>query len=430
MLSIIMLALIVFAIIAVEAFFSGAEAAMLSCDKVAVAHLANLRNRRARRLHKMLSKPDKIVATTLLGTNLCVVSNSMLLTVFASEHLGIAAPAAVTLILGPLVFFFGELLPKIYSQQKANRLALAISGPLRFTQIVMSPVTLILNLLQRRLTGKLGENGRASEAVLITRDQLACDSQVGLSSLRRIGPRALSRVIQFSEKRVEDIMVDVSQVFSVSPDMTTTRAMNMTLDRGLSRLLVHSGRISNLIGFVHVSSLHAAAAGSTVESVMSELLYVAEAERGSSVLKKMQSLHIQMAAVVNEFGACVGIVTLEDLIEEVFGEIRDEFDRSPRIETHPEQGLADVDAYIGISELRSMLDITLPSGRYETLAGFLIERYGAIPPIGTSIPFGNRRFIIFEADERSVKRVRIIDDTSGKKRISERIKTSSGKNAG
>lgn len=203
-------------------------------------------------------------------------------------------------------------------------------------------------------------------------------------------------------------MVDISQVVSVSPDTGAPRAMKIALERGLSRLLVHSGQINNPVGFVHISSLHRAHRDATVRECMSQLLYVAEAQTCPGVLKEMQNLHAPMAAVVNEFGACVGTITLEDLIEEIFGEIRDELDRSPRIDRHAEEGYIDVDAFIGITEMRSMLDISLPSGRYETLAGFLIERFGAIPAPGTEIIEGKRQFIVIDSDERRIRRVRIL----------------------
>ena len=407
MLTSLLLLAVVACLIVLEGFFSGTEAAVISCDKVTIQHLAKSKHRAAGRLRKILASPDKLVATTLLGTNLCVVSNSVIATIIATKYLGLAAPVVVTAVLGPLVFFFGELLPKIVFQQRANRLALTFSAPLRVAQIILSPIAVALNAIQRRIIGGRASGDGLSDSVLISRDQLASPGRDELLSLRRLGPRAVSRVIQFSEKRVEDAMVDISQVVSVSPDTGISRAMKIALQRGLSRLLVHSGQINNPVGFVHISSLHAAPENGIVGDYMSQLLYMAEAQRCSNVLKQMQTLQVQMAAVVNEHGACVGIVTLEDLIEEIFGEIRDELDRSPRIERHPEQGFIDVDAYIGVTEMRSRLDISLPSGRYETLAGFLIEQFGAIPRPGTPIVAGKWRFIITDSDERRIRRVRI-----------------------
>jgi len=415
MLTVLLLLIAVACLIALEGFFSGIEAAVISCDKVAVQHLAKTKHPAAGRLLKMLASPDRLVATTLLGTNLCLVSNSVIATIFVGKHFGLAAPAVVTAVLGPLVFLFGELLPKIIFQQKANRLALAFSAPLKAAQIVLSPIVSILSFIQRRIIGQRGCESDLSDTVLISRDQLASPSQNGLSSLQRLGPRAISRVIQFSEKRVEDVMVDISQVVSVSPDTGASRAMMIALKRGLSRLLVHSGQINNPVGFVHISSLHAAPENGIAGDYMSQLLYVAEAQRCSDVLKQMQNLQVQMAAVVNEHGACVGIVTVEDLIEEIFGEIRDELDRSPRIDSHPEEGYIDVDAYIGITEMRSILNISLPSGRYETLAGFLIEQFGAIPRPGAAIAACNRRFIILDSDERRIRRVRVMPQAKAPK---------------
>jgi len=408
MLTVLLLLITVVILIALEGFFSGVEAAVISCDKVAVQHLAGTKHPAAGRLLKMLASPDRLVATTLLGTNLCLVGNSVIATIFVSKYLGLAAPAVVTAVLGPLVFFFGELLPKIIFQRKANRLALTFSAPLKVAQVVLYPIVSVLNVIQQRIIGKRASQTGFSDTVLISRDLLASPSQNGLSSLQRLGPRAISRVIQFSEKRVEDVMVDISQVVSVSPDTGASRAMMIALQRGLSRLLVHSGQIDNPVGFVHISSLHAAPESGIVGNYMSQLLYVAEAQRCSNVLKQMQTRKVQMAAVVNEHGACVGIVTHEDLIEEIFGEIRDELDRSPRIDRHPQKGYIDIDAYIGITEMRSMLNISLPSGRYETLAGFLIEQVGAIPRPGTAIVAGKWRFVITDSDERRIRRVRIL----------------------
>ncbi|MBN2208361.1 MAG: HlyC/CorC family transporter [Candidatus Coatesbacteria bacterium] len=394
--------------IALEAFFSGVEAAVISCDKATIHHLSKTKSKAAKRLRKMLNSPGKLVATTLLGTNLSVVCNSVIMTVFATKYLGLAAPVAVTALLGPFVFFYGELLPKMYFQHRANKLALRFSGPLRVAQIVMAPVVFVLDFVQRNMiAGSAAEVGML-DAALISRDQLATQGYDGLASLRRFGARAISRVIQFSEKRVSDIMVDISQVISVSPTTSASRAMSQALDKGLSRLLVYSGQLNNLVAVVHVSALHAAPPGETVEGCMTQLPYVAETQKCSSVLKKMQSMRVQVAAVVNEYGACVGLITLEDLIEEIFGEIRDEFDRTPWIDRHPEEGFVDLDAHIGITELRSMLEISLPSGRYDTLAGFLIERYGAIPPVGACINYGKRSFIVTDSDARRVTRVRIV----------------------
>jgi len=407
-LTVVLLIVISICLIALEAFFSGVEAAAISCDKVSLPRHAKSKSRAARQLRDILAAPDRLVATTLLGTNLCVVGNSVLVTVLVSQHLGLAAPFAVTAVLGPLVFFFGELLPKIFFQQRANHLALKFARLLKLAQTIFSPLVWALNIIQRRVLGRQISESGLLDAALISRDQLASPAQDALRSLRRLGPTAIARVIQFSDKRVGDVMVDISQVISVSPDTGAPRAMKIALQRGLSRLLVHSGQINNPVGFVHISSLHRAHRDATVRECMSQLLYVAEAQTCPGVLKQMQNLHAPMAAVVNEFGACVGTITLEDLIEEIFGEIRDELDRSPRIDRHADEGYIDADAFIGITEMKSMLDISLPSGRYETLAGFLIERFGAIPPPGTDIIEGKRRFTIIDSDERRIRRVRIL----------------------
>jgi len=418
-LTVVLLIVTAICLIALEAFFSGVEAAAISCDKVSTQQLAKGKTRAAVQLRDILAAPDRLVATTLLGTNLCVVGNSVLVTVLLSRHLGLAAPAVVTAVLGPLVFLFGELLPKVYFQQRANHLALKFARPLRLAQAVFSPLIWVLGIIQRRVLGRqVSENGLL-DAALISRDQLASPAQDAMQSLRRLGPTAIARVIQFSDKRVGDVMVDISQVTSVSPDTGASRAMKIALQRGLSRLLVHSGQINNPVGFVHISSLHRAHPNATVRDCMSQLLYVAEGQTCPGVLKQMQNLHVPMAAVVNEYGACVGIITLEDLIEEIFGEIRDELDRSPRIDRHPDEGYIDVDAFIGITEMKSMLDISLPSGRYETLAGFLIEQFGSIPPPGTEITKGKRRFIVIDSDERRIRRVRILQSNAAdSKRVS------------
>lgn len=397
-------------LLALEAFFSGTEAAVLSSDKVTVRHLAQSGNRAAIRLCKMLKAPERLVATTLLGTNICVVSNSVLLTILLERHVGPAAPAAVTAILAPLVFIFGELLPKVCFQLRANRCALLFSLPLRVAQVLFSPLIGGLDLFARWMLGDLRKHRSrgASDMMVFSREQLLAGSQMALASLTKLGSRAIVRVIEFSEKPVGDIMVDISQVASVPADTAASRAMSLALRKGFSRLLVHSGPLSNLVGFVHISSLLAASSGTNVEQCMSGLLYVAEAQRCGNVLKLMQKRRAQIAAVVNEYGACVGIVTLEDLIEEIFGEIRDEFDRPPGVARHLDEGYIDVDAYIGISELRSLANVSLPYGRYETLAGFLIERFGAVPPTGTRIVYGGMTFVVTDADQRRIRRVRIV----------------------
>ncbi|MDD5643066.1 MAG: hemolysin family protein [Syntrophales bacterium] len=395
-----------------EAFFSASEIALISANRRRLRERAEQGHRGAALALKLVQAPERLVATTLLGSNLAEISSSILVTAFLIEVMGQTGEIVAVLLLPPLILILAEITPKSIGRQLADSLAQRLGPILWVVSWIIYPVTFIFAGLSRAVLFLLGSR-HPSQMPFITREDLhlvvkKSGPEVDLETPER---QIIQRILHFSLHSVKEAMVPLIRVAAIPDTLTVAQTLEEFRTSRFSRLPVYHRRIDNLIGVVHAFDLLGEEAlHRSIRAFMRPITYVPELKKIDRLLAEMQRQAIHLAAVVDEYGGAVGIVTIEDLLEEIVGEIADEFDQEVTPYKKLGEGHYLVNARMEVEILNEALHLNLPPGDYETLAGFLIAQSGDLPRVGEHIRYNNLRFTVRQADARTLKEVEIFVD--------------------
>jgi len=398
----------------VEGLFAASEISLISASRRRLEVSADQGQTGAVRALTLLKRPEYLVATCLLGANLAEIANTVLVTALFTHRFGPSGEWLAMVLLPPLILMFAEIIPKSIARQHATRLAQILAPFLWAASWIIYPLTLLFASLSRGALFLAGAR-QTSPLPFITREDLhlvvqKSGPEMDLESAER---QFIHRILQFGLRTVKEVMVPLIQVAAIPDTATIAQAREDFRTTRFSRLPVYHRRIDNLVGILHSFDLLGEEADSRpIKPLVRPVHYVPEIKKVDQLLAEMQQLGIHLAVVVDEYGGAVGIVTIEDLLEEVVGEIADEFDQ----EVSPFKKLAEnhylINARMEIIALREQLNLNLPEGDYETLAGFLIAQTGDIPRPGEQVQYGNLRFVVRQAEPRAVKEVELFVHTN------------------
>ncbi|MFH0900102.1 MAG: hemolysin family protein [Pseudomonadota bacterium] len=395
----------------VEAFFSGSEMALVSVNRALLRQRAADGDRAARLVEEFLAAPQLLFTTTLLGTNVSVVVASSVVTLTALAHAPDLGEVFAVAVLSPAILIFGETVPKTLFQQHADRLAPKIIYPLRVAAFVFHPVAIVFGRIVSLAARLLQVEERRA---LVTRDELRLllEPSGGEPAAIPEGERTMiSNVLEFSETTVYDVMVPLSEVAALSEDATLEEAAAEVADKQHTRIPVYRERVDQIVGFIHAFDiLRAQAAGRSgaVAELARRPLFVPESRPAVDLLVELKRGRQQLAVVVNEYGGATGICTVEDILEEIVGEIEDEYDEAPPAIAAEAPGVWRVAARTPIDRVNEALKIELPEGEdFETVAGFVLDRLKRIPREGEALRCGNALLTVVAVSERAIEEVRI-----------------------
>jgi len=392
-----------------EGFFSGTETAMVSLDRARTKALAEQGSRRAALVDAVLQAPEKFFSTTLLGTNVSTVLGNAIATFLIITYLGEQYKYITIVIMTPLILIFGEIVPKTVYRYHAEQISTYLIYPLKAISVIFYPFIVILTWLTQ-LFMKLFGMGSAQFTPQATREDLENYLDIWNidSGLRTAEKRIIERIFDFSETEVEDIMIPLVNVAALELQDDIDEAIGLARKTGYSRIPVYSKEAYNIMGIVHAFDLLTAQEKTqTLRDIMRPAPYVPNTAPVDELLKQLRTQGNSIAIVVNEYGGTIGIVTIEDILEEVVGEIYDEYDKEEHFFVQVGRNRYLVNARMEIDELNDRLRLQLPKDDYETVAGFLLKHMERIPRVGESFQFANLEFVIREADRRSIKEVSI-----------------------
>ncbi len=399
-----------------EGFFSGGEIALVASDIGRIRQKAAAGSRPAARVLKLLEKPEWFFAATLTGTDFCIIAASALSTSLFISWFGPRQGEFISaLVMIPIILIFGEIIPKSLFQQKAESISLKLSGFVTLASWIFYPVVFIVSRISRGMVSLFMRQRTQTHFSYITTGGLKVllSEKSGAATDVRLSERQMvGRVLDFSGEAAGDIMVPLSNVKALERKTTLREAFLQFKEKWYSRIPVYDREIVNIIGILYGFDLLKVPPENfdqPVEKFMTTpVYYVPETKRAGELLIEMQRRGRQMAIIVNEYGGSVGIITVEDLLEEIVGEIEDEYDRG--VDKYRKVGKERYlfDARSSLETLRNIVQVDLPEGDYETLGGFLLDRMGRIPRKGESLKLSDVLFVIQEADPKSIKEVLII----------------------
>jgi putative hemolysin len=394
--------------ILLEGFFTCSEIALVSANHRQLENLAAEGQKGARMAQKMLRFPEKLFATTLLGANISQTVNTVLVSALLIHLYGPTGELGAVLALPPLILIFAEILPKSIGRMNPTLTAQRVGFPIWLASCILLPITWIFAFFGRAVLWLTGSRGAA--VPFVTREELQMVVKAGADEVElETSERAIiHRILHFSQTMVREAMIPLIEVVAIPETYLVSQALEEFRRGPFSRLPVYRRRIDNIIGFVHSFDLLGEKDTSqSIKKFIHPVRFVPETKRADQLLLEMQQLGIHLVVAVDEYGGAVGIVTLEDLLEEVVGEIADEFDRDVQVFKKLGEASYLVNARMEIEALNESLNLNLPLGHYHTLGGFLIKQVGDIPRIGERIRYKNLVFVVRTGDLRAIKEVEV-----------------------
>ncbi|NOY24397.1 MAG: HlyC/CorC family transporter [Oligoflexia bacterium] len=386
-----------------EGFFSGSEIALVSANRMRLRADAEAGHRGAAVAIQMLERPTWLLGTCLIGTNVTNVTGATVTAVLVSRHLGLPEAAAV-LFFWPLTLTLGEMVPKAVYQHHANAITPIVVLPLRALSVVFSPALFLFE----RVTRALGaDTGDGQPAVSREELRLLLDLPQGAGSDLRPKDQALiRRVFQFTESDVEAAMVPLIEIVAVPTTTTVAQVARRMAISGHSRLPVYRDRIDQIAGVVlHQDVLAATDWNATVNTVMRTCMFVPESKQVDELLVEMRRNRAHMAVAVDEYGGAVGVITIEDLLEEIVGEIEDESDRSRDLVRRIDQREWLASGRAEREHLQQACGLLLPDGDFETLAGYILQALGRVPRPGEYVSIDDFVLTVTKANDRAIVEV-------------------------
>jgi magnesium and cobalt exporter, CNNM family len=393
-----------------SAFFSSAEIAFLAANRVRLRHLAEQGSRVARGYMEAFQHPEQLLSTAMMGVTIAHVVSSAVATAALLAWVGAQASLWATVILTPLMLVFGEIVPKALTQPRATEVALRTFNPLRGSAWLLAPVVGVANLLVRAILGGLGHGERRDPFVSRADLRLLVEREPdGTTDVLEEEREMIEGIFDLVETSVREVMVPLVDVVAVPEDASTDEVIAKIQQSGHSRLPVYRERIDNVVAVIAVLDiLGRGATGETIRTLMRPAHYVPATKRVSDLLPEMQRRRIQLAVVVDEYGASQGIVTVVDVIEEIVGVIPDDRERTPSQLARLPDGSYLVDGRLWIEELNETLEWDLPTKKdYETVAGLILASLGRIPRPGEQVTVGAYELTVVDADERRILKVKV-----------------------
>jgi CBS domain containing-hemolysin-like protein len=395
------------------AFFSGAETALVSINWIRLDHWLEKGRGSAKVLERFVADPHRMLGTTLVGTNIAVVMTSSLVSwrlsgVFPDWSGGLVGLVSI-LIVTPALLVFGEVIPKVIGRRHSDAITLKVVHPLRMFYYLLSPVILVTTGMAGVLLRPFGIRAQEWRSRL-TKDQLRL---LLTSEGERAGAvdeqetRLISGIFEFGLTTIGEVMVPRTDIVGVSADSTVGEAVELVRAHGYSRLPVLSPDRDHIEGMVHSRDLLGMPRDGGIADLVRAVPYMPETKTCDDLFRELQARRQHMVAVADEHGSLAGIVTLEDLLEELVGEIEDEYDVRQSLIQKIDDDLFMVDGRTEIDALEDALGVDLPEGDYNTAAGFVIKMLGKIPEQGDEAVAGGLEFRVISATPTRVGKIRV-----------------------
>lgn len=417
----ILIELIVFAVcLLISAFLSGSETALTSMSKLRVKRMFQEGEDAYKKLEPWLKDPNRFLATILVGNNFVnilasVVSADLfarILDIFfnISHAVAIASTLAVAASTF-LLLIFGEIVPKTYSKEHAVRISNAVIGPLDLIYRMLRPLIRFFLVISNGIIRLFGGH-TIKELPLLTEDDFRTLIEVSEKEgiLEEDEREMIHSIIDFGETCVKEIMTPRVDFQVIDSRLSLEEVRREAIDRGHSRIPVYEGNIDNIIGVLYVKDLlkiRGDESSFKLQDILRPTLFVPEMKKVDDLLRKFQSEKNHLAMVVDEYGTIEGLVTIEDVLEEIVGEIQDEYDTEEPDFEQLNDGTIIASAKADLDDLEEVLDLEFPQNDVETLGGFISTIVGTVPAVGEHITYEDLTFTILDADERRINKVKI-----------------------
>lgn len=442
--SIILKIVILFVLIFVNAFFAMSEIAVISLNDNKIDKMAEAGNKKAKQIKKLTESTSAFLSTIQIGVTLAgfltsataaqsfavlltdALAKTALVDVIPVGIVSGASTVVITLIMSYFSLVLGELVPKKIAMQKSEKVSFAVAPVLLFTARVTRPAVKLLSLSTNGILRLIGIDPHADEETL-TEEEIRMMVDVGGEQgvIEDVQKEMIDNIFEFDDMDVGDIMTHRTDMVCIDAREGLSDAIKLSIDNGVSRIPVYEEDPDNIIGIIYVKDFlkyvgSPLPKSKSIKDLMREAYYVPETKRCGEMFSEMTEKHIQMAVVVDEYGGTAGIVTLEDILEAIVGNIQDEYDQESDEISIIDDKTFTIDGITDIEEVEELTGKTFPDGDYDTLGGYIISVLGFLPQDGelNEVTFENIKFTVLNVEERRIGKVKVEilpDISDGKK---------------
>lgn len=392
--------------------FSATESAFLSINKLRVRLLRNKKNRRATRVWRLLNNKDRLINTLLVGNNIVNIALSSIFTYIAIELFGNAGVGLATFVVTLVLLIFGEISPKTIATHNPEPIAFFFSGFISCLEVILYPLVFIFT----KVTGiflKVANVDVKKETVTFTEEEIKIFLDVGKEQgiLEKNESSMMHKVFRFSDLSAKAIMIPRKHIIAIREDFSYSKVIEYSQRYRLSRFPVYKSSLDDITGILYVKdmlSYKMCQEKFDVRKAMRPPLFILESKNMSGIQQMLRENRQSMAVVIDEYSGTKGVLTVEDLVKEIFGTI--EFKPYSRISEIKAKNTnsSEVDGLFRIIDINQQLELNISSENCETIGGYICEKLGEIPSEGQSIVIGNYKFIVTQMDDKRVGKIRVI----------------------
>lgn len=390
--------LVLVVLILLNAFFAASEIAFISLNDNKIEMMAKEGNKKAKKIEKMLKEPSRFLATIQIGITLAgFLSSAFASDTFAKklapilhdlvpsmtvETWGGISIVLITIILSYFTLIFGELVPKRIAMKKSEMIAFASIGVIQFISMVTSPFVKFLEFSTNLVSKLFGVTGEEEEVVTEEEIRMMVDVGQEKGTIEQNEKEMINNIFEFNDRTVSEIMTPRNEIFALDSNLAMSDAISeIAEDYKYSRIPVYKDNIDQIIGIMYIKDmlLEQKNKNTKVKNLVKDAYFVPETKNIDELFSEMRKNKKQIAIVIDEYGGTAGLVTMEDILEEIVGDIFDEFDEFENEYEKIDENTYILDGGIPIYECNKILDINIPEGDYETLSGYLTDCLGRIP---------------------------------------------------
>lgn len=393
-----------------SAFFSASETAFSSVNKIRMKHYAESNRRGARKALNLIEQFDHTLSTILVGNNFVNIASAAISTKIATDLFGGTATALLisTVVMTMLILTFGEVLPKSFAKEYAEEYSMAIASLLSLLQKVLFPITWLFVQLKRWMSRFLGDRNEPS----ITEEELKAMVDIGEKEgiFLEEEKELLHSALEFDDILVDEIIKPRTDIIAIEQSLSNTEVKDIFITENYSRIPVYDQTIDNITGILYHRDFFAAYVNHptfSIQSLMRKPFFVIGTKKISTLLTEMQRNKVHMAIVLDEYGGTEGLVTIEDIVEEIVGEIFDEHDEKTSLYEEFAENKYLYDAKITIEQFARSLDIDLPDTTSTTLSGFIIEQLGHYPKKHDKVTYQDLILEVNQIENRRIQKIMV-----------------------
>ncbi|MEL7648130.1 MAG: hemolysin family protein [Sedimentibacter sp.] len=404
--------IILVVLLVLSSFFSASETALMSLSKIRIRNMVDENVPRSEKIQKLVENPSNLLGAILVGNNIVNIGSSALATSIAINHFGNTGVGIATGIMTFIVLIFGEITPKSLAAQNSEKVSLKVVNILSFIVIILKPITIVLMKITNSIIKLLGGE-ISNKQPFVTEEEIKTMINVGHEEgvLEVEEKKMIHNVFEFGETRVADVMIPRTYMVAIEKNLSYEQIVEEFKKQRFSRIPVYEESMDNIVGVLYLKDLFLCEMEEgtfDISKVLKEPYFTFEFKLTTLLFREMREKGIQMAIVIDEYGGTAGVITIEDLVEEIVGDIHDETD-----EIIHEIEVIKEDEYVvlGITKIdivNDMIGINIYSENFDSIGGFVVGLFGRLPEAGECIEHENIKFIVEKVHKNRIEKLRIL----------------------